>query len=348
MRTLVSLSLPVHPFTCFKLAAIIVLCIHCVTSFSYSGKIISGAKIAICDFDTRDFLTTVTQRNHATYAKHNGYSYYHGRSIDLELVKGRTAHWVRFPIILNLLRTHEWVLWLDSDAMFVNFTKPIESLLIDHKIVASDGGESLRHHGGSKSFLFSGVILFCCCAFVFLILSYHKDYNAVNSGVLLIRRSKFSFHMLDEVWKIGGKMIEWGKQAAIGMGYDNCAFAVFLAGCTSNSSFEEYQKCYDKVDRGWIEGKETFLNISKADPSTYARMLPPHILHHIQPVSQRELNCYDPNASKLITHFAHQGRTAFRSMQEWVDKLGLHPDPDIVKATTPSWGSYLWSLLFTK
>lgn len=129
----------------------------------------SHLRIAICDFDTREVLASPSRRNHATYAKVNGYTYYRGVQSDLEILKetGRTSHWLRFHYISELLRDHDWVLWIDSDAMFVNFSYTIETVLRTHRIIDSLGQPDIADIPHEKSIIFAGVSI--CHVLYFLL-----------------------------------------------------------------------------------------------------------------------------------------------------------------------------------
>jgi hypothetical protein len=85
-------------------------------------------------------------------------------------------------------------------------------------------------------------------------LIFSGDTNAINAGVLLFHRTKYSLYLLNEAIKIGRNLRKFGE---IGMGTDNAAFAILLGGCnTNNSIYSDYKKCYDRVDVGFKNGRQ--------------------------------------------------------------------------------------------
>jgi len=170
--------------------------------------------------------------------------------------------------------------------IFDDLSRSIESILIQHHISLDERpkklAENVSHH--PTSMVFSG------------------DTNAINSGVMLFRKSRWTFQMLDEVDKIFEKMQTEGQ---IGMGYDNAALSIFLGGCSSSSSFSDLQKCYRKVDLGWNNPGFNEINsnlIRSADPGIYRKMIPLSILRHIYPIPQKEWNSYDLSDVNFIYH----------------------------------------------
>lgn len=300
----------------------------------------SHLRIAICDFDTRVILSLPSQRNHATYAKVNGYTYYRGITSDLDILKGtgRTSHWIRFHYLSKLLLDHDYVLWIDSDAMFVNFSYTIETVLRTHGVIDALGNPGIADIPHQKSLIFAGVsicVLSIICIIMFIFkyykLLYIQDLCSINTGVLLFRNTHFATQILiPEVWAIGARMLELGLIGDRAMNYDNGAFIMFLSGCTASGSLDEIVNCYN---RGCIP--ETIFHNTKhpIDMSVYNSTIPHHILKHILPVSQSELNCYVPDDSQFIYHFAHGGRRAFKRIAELTIKKQLPTDTEIDSKT---------------
>jgi hypothetical protein len=100
------------------------------------------------------------------------------------------------------------------------------------------------------------------------------------------------------------------------MGYDNAAFAIFLAGCNSSSAFNvtDYQRCYQQVDLGNSRKdlKRIFRKqIEAADPALYAWMIHPSILPHIAPVKQSLFQSYFTKNAKFVLHLPSQRADKF-------------------------------------
>lgn len=90
------------------------------------------------------------------------------------------------------------------------------------------------------------------------------------------------------------------------MGLDNAAFSIFLGGCTSNSSYESFAACYQRVDIGYSNGrqvKDVVRRIASADLNIYKTMVAPHILQHVGIMPQANFNCYTKECAKFIAHF---------------------------------------------
>ena len=242
--------------------------------FVFASVSNASLSVVVCDYNSHsDPLTALVQANHKKYADRHQYAYVSGNN---SLVTNRPPHWTKIVLMENLLQKYEWVMWLDGDAVILDTSRSIESIITDFGVLESKTP--------AKSMVFSG------------------DTNAINTGVLLIRKSRFSLHMLSEVWKIGLVM---EKQGRIGMGLDNGAFSIFLAGCTGESSHKDMIRCYEKVDIGWKDRPvpEISNKIRAADPGVYQQMVPEHLLKHLRPVPQIEWNYYDSSA-KFIIHFA--------------------------------------------
>lgn len=153
---------------------------------------------------------------------------------------------------------------------------------------------------------------------------------------MLFRNTHFATHILiPEVWAIGARMIELGLVGEHHMNYDNGAFIIFLAGCTSTTSLEGILHCFN---HGCVP-ETTFHNTQiPIDYSVYNATIPSHILKHLLPVSQPEFNSFVPEESKFVYHFAHGGRRAFKRIEELSKLYNLPHDPDIDAETE-------WSIL---
>jgi len=150
--------------------------------------------------------------------------------------------------VRSLLKEYEWVFFLDLDAIIVDMSRRLEHIL--------------EAAGNPSDFFFSG------------------DTNLINSGVLLYHQSNWMDKFLAEALTMGLDP-EWDGLKKIGMGTENAAFAILLAGCSSRDSHSNLKACYDRVDGGYtsinlsrriIEGDQSVLD-------TFA--VPSHIQRHI-------------------------------------------------------------------
>lgn len=184
-----------------------------------------------------DCAAAAAIENHRRYAAAHGYSFCHTSNLD---PKHRTPHnsfmadaqFNKLRRVRALLKHHEWVLQLDLDAIFVDFTATLEDI-VSHWAGAGHEGIDL---------LFSGNKL------------------VINSGVLLFRRSPWTDNLLTETVELGVSLGTWTKSkwrdAERGPGGDNWALAVVLAGCNRSSSAAELTGCYRRADGG--NGNDTF------------------------------------------------------------------------------------------
>lgn len=123
-------------------------------------KTISGGNVAIIDHESRGGkIADLVRENHQSYAKHHEYDYVSpdGSSVDTVVKARMPMNWVKVPLMKKTLQNHNWVLWVDMDAIFVNKSMSIQDALIS--------GLSDRITSGSiPKMFFSG------------------DTNAINSG----------------------------------------------------------------------------------------------------------------------------------------------------------------------
>jgi hypothetical protein len=123
-------------------------------------------KIAIVSLYTDEIneIVSLTAANQKAYATKWGYEYY--------LFKGRLSDrhpaWDKILATKNLLKSYDWVLWIDSDAIFVNFAKRLESYIKPDKwgVFGPDPNPNIY----------------------------------VNTGVFLIKNCEWGHTMLDNVW----------------------------------------------------------------------------------------------------------------------------------------------------
>jgi len=207
--------------------------------------------------------------NHKTYAQMNNYTYVH---YNKQLDMSRESEGLKISIMRTLLKdknNFEWLLWIDSDAIFVDMNRKIETILSEYRV--SEG----------KSLLFSG------------------DSNAINTGLMLVKNNQWIRDSLKEISDIGDT---FSNHPQIGMGFDNCAFSMYLAGCKSNNTIDELQSCYLKSDLGHIHPE--FKNeIQQANFTVYQMILAPEIAVHARPIPANAWNCYDKSSASFVVHY---------------------------------------------
>lgn len=271
---------PMHA-VCFKICILIMWLVHnAAIKSSNSSEVYIGSVHVLQDGlknhkdgDELDHLIEQNVRaNHKMYAKvHKYQEMFHHRLIDAS----RTAQWAKVSIIRKILRENrdvKWVMWLDSDAIFVDMSVSVHKFLEKHNI-----DESI-------SLVFSG------------------DYNnIINTGVLIVQNTPWMEYMLSEVYDIGNTTEDPTKKV-IGMGSDNAAFSMFLAGCTSNNTYDELKVCYDRADAGFRDPTKQSL-IVHADVEFMESIIPPHIFKHVKAVPHDALNCYNPHKAHFVAHF---------------------------------------------
>jgi hypothetical protein len=245
--------------------------------------------IAICDAhipnnsltqQPADVSRDAILENHRKYGLKHNYTYISQTTV-LKDADGSAInfYWTKAHLLVKLLSEpykFDWILWVDSDAIFVDISMSIEHLLsgksngivtesslsskgldltqrasnrylrqdsadskvysIDMNKIHSRNNTKVNKKKAVTSLVFSG------------------DTNAINTGVLLFHRTKYSLYLLNEAIKIGNNLRLFG---GIGMGTDNAAFAILLGGCnTNNSVYSDYKKCYDRVDIGFKNGRQ--------------------------------------------------------------------------------------------
>jgi hypothetical protein len=88
--------------------------------------------VAIVTLETRrSDLCVAHNKNMQEYADRHGYTYIFMK----EPVSELPIYWQKLEVILQVLDTglYSWVLWMDSDAFFINLSIPLETLWQDHE-----------------------------------------------------------------------------------------------------------------------------------------------------------------------------------------------------------------------
>jgi hypothetical protein len=71
-----------------------------------------------------DVLGRMAIENRRRYCARHGYDFIS----DVPIARDRPACWAKIPAILSAFRTHDWVLWADSDTLVLEEARPIHTL----------------------------------------------------------------------------------------------------------------------------------------------------------------------------------------------------------------------------
>lgn len=130
-------------------------------------------KICVVNLTTKDIVDDVYESNlnKIKYCeKYNlDYRFYLGRA------SKRHAQWDKIQCVMQNLAEYDYVIWIDSDAVFNNFKVSIKDIIIEN---------------------FQYDALFCSDV------CYAKGQNhlLVNTGVMIFKNTKWSFDILSKVW----------------------------------------------------------------------------------------------------------------------------------------------------
>eukprot|EP01041_Mallomonas_annulata_P009299 gene9299-19298_t len=208
--------------------------------------------------------------NHKIFTKLHNYTHvFYTKLLDPR----QAGEWAKVSIIRKLLtdstNNFDWVLWIDSDAVVVNITRSIEDTLKEFYV----------HQ--NTSLIFAG------------------DTCILNTGVLLLKNTPWMHHALDEIWKMG-EIFE--NKPKIGMGYDNAAFAIFLAGCNSRNTYQQLQKCYYIADTGYRNPVDRN-SIMQANDTLIKTIISPEVYPYVRAIPHHAFNSYSPDDARFIAHF---------------------------------------------
>jgi len=94
----------------------------------------------------------------------------------------RDVAWSKVPIFKKWLPKYQWIMWMDMDAFFMRMDIDVRKFI----------------DGSDKDVIIS------------------KDWHGINMGVFFIRNSKYTFALLDEMWKAPRRWwIPWEEQSAL-------------------------------------------------------------------------------------------------------------------------------------
>ena len=131
-----------------------------------------GQKIALVTCYTSEISEYAVEavKNHTHYALLNGYTYY---VYNQDNVKPRHPCWNKIIALLNNIKKHQHIVWVDADAVITNMSVKIENF-----INKSNGADLLvcKDNGG-----------------------WH-----FNSGVMIFKNTPWTYNLISKVWNIPG------------------------------------------------------------------------------------------------------------------------------------------------
>lgn len=204
--------------------------------------------------------------------------------------KHNTYHWFKLPLIKALFGApynHDFVLYIDSDAIFVDMGISIFDILEQNRVFS--GRSTIAQ------FAFSGDVS-----------------AAINSGVMLLRNSRWTRSMLDDVSRFGELLETTHSAETIGMGGDNAAFLVYMGGCNASDASQSIavlRSCFEKVNIAFnVEtnavDRDMALKIAEADMEVYEKMVSAEILDHLAVLPQRQFNSFDLEKALFVAHMS--------------------------------------------
>jgi hypothetical protein len=144
-------------------------------------------KIGVATYFNQAYLDLgkITSAVMLSYCQHHGYDFICCR--DEDEFKGRTPLWSKIPILTNNLSNYDWLVWIDSDAMPVNFSYRLEDFIDeDYSIVLAH-----EHH------------------------SDHPE-PCINTGIMFIKNCPESFELLAGTWAQEQCInAPWGEQQGL-------------------------------------------------------------------------------------------------------------------------------------
>jgi hypothetical protein len=135
-----------------------------------------------------------------------------GRTVDPR----RTAAWSKIRALQMWLPRYRWVVWMDADMLFMNWTARIEEL-----IQTADEHSAMSSSGLSTTTPSSSIDIVLCA-----------EWEFINSGFLLVRHSDWSIDFLRRIYLVtdvrrgvvrGGRWryLRWKKKRRQGVGWYN-------------------------------------------------------------------------------------------------------------------------------
>jgi hypothetical protein len=132
-----------------------------------------------------NWLHSMSYRNKRAYCDRWGYDLIVESNAMWD--RSRPPVWSKLPILRKWLPKYQWVLWMDMDALFMNFSLPIDRLL------PMPNTENVK----------SDVIV-------------SFDFNTLNMGMVLLRNADYALFMFGEMWRMPPYFQQpWFEQSAM-------------------------------------------------------------------------------------------------------------------------------------
>ena len=125
-----------------------------------------------CDFGK------LSSMNHLEYSHKHNYSYL-CEVVDDGLYTDRHLSWVKINLIREKLPYYDYVVWIDSDAVFTNFDIKIEDFIKDNTDLVLPKMEIDRSH--------------------------NKVWTSCSTGFMVWKNSEWSINMLNDLWDNPGE-----------------------------------------------------------------------------------------------------------------------------------------------
>lgn len=151
--------------------------------------------------------------NKRCYAERHGYRFVFDRrapAIDLAAEADGYSfviHWVKLMAVRSALQSHDWVFWIDYDALFANFSQTLEEFI-----------DKVESHSAADIILQNG-------------------FELVSPNAFLIRNSPWSFRFLEK-WEAFGRQVVHGRSKMWELRTFNCALVHMLLASSMGSGIK--------------------------------------------------------------------------------------------------------------
>jgi hypothetical protein len=96
-------------------------------------------KICLISMYVNDYKNSIARKSHEDYAKKYGYKYLYVDKVDFPSFDFESFKFKKFLIIWLLLKSYDWVIWIDADAV-INENAPSMPRLADVQMVKDRDG----------------------------------------------------------------------------------------------------------------------------------------------------------------------------------------------------------------
>jgi hypothetical protein len=258
-------------------------------------------------------MTAAVIENHKSYALRHGYDHIHLNTT----LNADWPYWTKLMGLRDVLASHkhDWVLYLDSDAVVVH----PDTLVMDWLA---------KHATGSTSALGVTVPSMSSTVPSTTGLIFSGDTLIINNGVMLLRGdarpASTRAAAAAAAAKRGGGGVsgaQWALQlfedalaigparASVVPNYDQGVMAALLAGCTRSSSEDDLKACYARVDKGYAAAQamgdrsiEVAIRSGNIDHVLLKDMIPRHVRPYVQLVPDTTFNINKCDAAELVCH----------------------------------------------